>query len=158
VAYVTAREGDLAVADLKALIARHLPHYMMPDTFVVLPALPLTPNGKVNRQLLPAPGYDGGNGRSDPPCTPIEAAIAKLCAEVLDVPQVGRNDNFFDLGGHSLLAMQFLSRINRTLGIELTLRQLFETPDVCGLALAAQQCMAPDIASEAAVHKGSASP
>ena len=114
---------------------------MLPDTFVVLHALPLTPNGKVNRQALPAPEYEGGRIAFDPPRTPIETALADVWAEVLRVPRVGRNDNFFDLGGHSLLAAQLVGKINRALSIELTLRQLFETPNVRELALTALQCM-----------------
>jgi len=66
------------------------------------------------------------------------------------VPRVGRNDNFFDLGGHSLLAAQLIGKINRALSIELTLRQLFETPNVRELALAALQCMVADAADDEA--------
>jgi acyl carrier protein len=141
VAYVTMRDGELSLADLKTLIERHLPYYMLPDAFVVLQALPLTPNGKVNRQALPEPEYEGGLVAFEPPCTPIETALADVLAEVLSVPPVGRNDNFFDLGGHSLLAARLIGKINRALSIELTLRQLFETPNVRELALAALQCM-----------------
>ena len=144
VAYVTSRDGELPVADLKTLIERHLPHYMLPEAFVVLPALPLTPNGKVDRQALPEPECDGGPAAFEPPCTPIETALAQVWAEVLGVPRVGRNDNFFDLGGHSLLAAQLIGKINRALAIELTLRQLFETPNVRELALSALQCMVAD--------------
>ena len=150
VAYVTARDGELRIADLKALIERHLPHYMLPETFVALAALPLTPNGKVDRQALPEPEYDGGLVAFEPPCTPIETALADVWAEVLGVPRVGRSDNFFDLGGHSLLAAQLIGKINRALSIELTLRQLFETPNVRGLALAALQCMVADVADDEA--------
>jgi len=50
---------------------------------------------------------------------------------------VGIHDNFFDLGGHSLLAAQTINRVNRALEIDLALRQLFDTPTVKGLALAA---------------------
>jgi len=146
VAYVTARDGELRIADLKTLIERHLPHYMLPETFVALAALPLTPNGKVDRQALPEPEYDGGSVAFEPPCTPIETALADVWAEVLGVPRVGRSDNFFDLGGHSLLAAQLIGKINRALSIELTLRQLFETPNVRELALAALQCMVADAA------------
>ncbi len=136
VAYVVAREAGLAPADLRAFLKRQLPDYMVPAAFVPLPALPLTPNGKVDRKALPVPEYETSAPEHDPPRTPMESAIAKVWAEVLNLQRVGINDNFFELGGHSLLAMQIVSRIKQRTSIDLSLRQLFETPTVSGLALA----------------------
>ncbi len=115
---------------------------MLPDAFVVLPALPLSPNGKVDRRSLPAPEHDRDEHAFEPPRTPIEIAMAAVWASVLAVPQVGRHDNFFGIGGHSLLAAELVGKLNRALGIDLTLRQLFETPTVRGLALTALQRLA----------------
>jgi len=141
VAYVTARDRDPLPADLKALVARHLPHYMVPDAFVPLPALPTTPNGKLDRRALPVPEYEAAGAAFDPPQTPLEIAMADIWASVLGVERIGRSDNFFDLGGHSLLAAQLVGKINRSLGTDLSLRQVFEAPNVRDLALAALQGM-----------------
>ena len=52
-AYVVPRPGlDGSIAALRAELARTLPDYMVPSTFVTLEALPLTPTGKVDRQAL----------------------------------------------------------------------------------------------------------
>jgi thioesterase domain-containing protein len=106
---------------------------MVPTTVMTLPALPLTPHGKLDRDALPTPELSRTESERAPR-TPREQLLAELFAEVLSLPTINIDDDFFTLGGHSLLATRLLARIRTTLGLELGLRTLFEAPTVARLA------------------------
>ncbi|MCP4663922.1 MAG: AMP-binding protein, partial [bacterium] len=137
VAYFLVEPGGAPpnAGELRELVARRLPEYMVPSAFVILDELPLTPNGKVDRRALPDPDWSRPELRGGfvAPRTPEEAQMADIWSQVLRVERVGRGDSFFDLGGHSLLATQLVSRVRRSFGVELPLRALFESPTVAGL-------------------------
>jgi hypothetical protein len=137
VGYLVTRSGaDSPPAGLRDKLREVLPDYMVPATFVVLPALPLTGNGKIDHRALPEPDW-GAAPRQVPvaPRTPTEARLAEIVAELLALRgPVGVSDNFFALGGHSLTATRLMARIRAVYGVDLPLRTLFSDPTVAGLA------------------------
>ena len=148
VAYVVGEQAVLAGAasqsafrqQIRTALQSHLPDYMVPGHLLLLPNLPLTPSGKLDRKALPAPDASQLQGDYRAPQTETEQCLARIWAEVLQVPRVGLDDHFFELGGHSLLAAQVIARIKTQLGVVLPLRSLFEKPLLTDLAaLLAQQ-------------------
>jgi len=130
--FVPAAKTEPDIERLRSRCAEHLPEYMVPSAFVSLDTLPLTPNRKLDKRALPAPVYAADTqGRA--PRSAREEILCELFAEVLGVPRVTIDDNFFSLGGHSLLAVRLISQIRATFGVELALRSLFESATVATL-------------------------
>ncbi|UQA92485.1 non-ribosomal peptide synthetase [Streptomyces halobius] len=136
-AYVVGTDNtEPGTAALRTHLQQHVPDYMVPAAFMTLDALPLTPNGKLNRKALPAPDLSADStGRA--PRTPQEQTLCAVFAEILGLPQVTIDDNFFDLGGDSILSIQFVSRA-RQAGFVLTPRDVFQMKNVEGLATIAE--------------------
>jgi len=136
VAYVVPND-QVGATELRAFLAEHLATALVPSTVVFLDRLPLTPNGKLDRGALRGLEQEVGTVEQPyvAPRTPIESLLATVWADVLGVPRVGVDDDFFRLGGHSLKATQIIARMRAVFRIELPLRSLFETPTVAGLSL-----------------------
>ncbi|MFB6534600.1 amino acid adenylation domain-containing protein [Streptomyces noursei] len=139
VAYVVPERGSVGPAPkqpdagaLRRFAAATLPRHMVPSAFVLLDALPLTSRGKLDRRALPAPGGGAAEHRRGPR-TVREEFLCGLYAQVLDVPEVGIDDDFFALGGHSMLATRLIGHIRSVLGAELDIRTLFDAPTVAEL-------------------------
>ncbi|WP_446189244.1 amino acid adenylation domain-containing protein, partial [Herbaspirillum huttiense] len=133
IAYLVPMGGQtLDLADLRQQLATRLPDYMMPTALVPLHVMPLTPNGKLDRQALPRPDstatsvYEAARG-------PLEETLAGLWAELLGLPQVGRNDDFFALGGDSILVLKLVARARKR-DVKLAPKMLFEGKTPAGVA------------------------
>ncbi|UEM24882.1 amino acid adenylation domain-containing protein (plasmid) [Skermanella mucosa] len=135
VAYVAAEDGRGDVAAWRAALAETLPDYMVPAAFVVLERFPLTHHGKIDRAALPAPESSRSEA-GEAPATPAERALAAIWSDVLGVPAVNRDDNFFALGGDSILSLQVVARARKQ-GIGFGLRDLYRHQTLRGLAASA---------------------
>lgn len=120
--------------DLRARLGEHLPATMLPADFVPMDRLPLLANGKLDAGRLPRPEAPQSRGR--PPETPSEMLVAQLFRELLRLPTIDAEADFFAFGGHSLLAARLFARIERKTGRRLPLTLLLEQANVAHIAAA----------------------
>jgi len=134
VAYLVpaAGAGGLEVADVRRRVVAALPDYLVPAAFVVLDELPRTANGKLDRRALPAPEVTA-SATSRAPRTDRERVLCELYTEVLGVPGVGIDDDFFALGGHSLLVTRLISKMRKAFGVEVSIQTVFAARTVAAL-------------------------
>ncbi|MFB6894519.1 amino acid adenylation domain-containing protein, partial [Kitasatospora sp. NPDC056327] len=131
IAYIVTTD-DVSPGALRTHLTARLPDHMIPAATITLDTLPLTVNGKLDRNALPAPDYTPTTTYRAPG-TDREAALCEAFEEVLGLDRVGVDDDFFALGGHSLLAVTLIERA-RERGVQVSIRALFATPTVAGLA------------------------
>ncbi|SEO75553.1 non-ribosomal peptide synthase domain TIGR01720/amino acid adenylation domain-containing protein [Amycolatopsis saalfeldensis] len=145
VAYVVP-SSEVDAGELRRHAAGTLPDYLVPAAFVVLEALPVLANGKLDRAALPAPDFtELAGGRA--PSTDRERALCTMFGDVLGVPGLGVDDDFFALGGDSIVAMQLVSRA-RTAGLRISPREVFRHRTVAGLAEVAAEVVAPAVSDD----------
>ncbi|OKI02695.1 phenylalanine racemase [Streptomyces sp. CB02923] len=149
-AYVVPRHGGSGTASagrdeaaglgarLREELAAELPPHMVPWAVMVRDDLPLNRNGKVDRRALPplVRSPRALPAGPVPPRTSLEARLAAIWSEVLDVEPVGVEDDFFALGGHSLLAARLLGVLERQLSVSVPARELYEGRTIAHLARA----------------------
>ena len=135
-AYVVTRGGPSPAAELRELLARQLPDYMVPARITVLERIPRTPNGKLDRRALAGtrPAAPAGGPEPVAPVGETELRLARLWCETLGLEQVGVDRNFFDLGGHSLLVVRLLRRMGEVTSRRVGLTDLFRFPTIRSLA------------------------
>jgi amino acid adenylation domain-containing protein len=143
--------------ELREFLHDHLPDYMVPSAFVLLPALPLTPNGKIDRRNLPDPDQADvvGSTTYAAPTTATEQALAQIWSALLGTEQAGIHDNFFALGGDSILSIQVVARA-RQAGILITPKLLFQHQTIAALAAVAEAAASEAPATNSALAQLSA--
>jgi thioesterase domain-containing protein/acyl carrier protein len=124
-----AAQEEHAKAHLRAM----LPGFMLPQEWVAMDTMLLSANGKTDRKAVRAWYESEGAsrpGQDEAPATAEESWLVALWKRLLKADRVGVNDNFFALGGKSLLALQVVNAINKELGCQLSMVDLFRYPTI----------------------------
>ncbi|WP_343745931.1 non-ribosomal peptide synthase/polyketide synthase [Chitinophaga sp.] len=126
-------QGDFDKEGILSYLKEKLPEYMVPALLIPMEQLPVTASGKIDRRALPDPD-DLHKGTFVAPRDTMEEDLATIWQELLEVPQVGIYDDFFELGGDSLLAVRVVAHLKRKLAIQLSVSKLFECKNIAQLA------------------------
>lgn len=118
------------IPELKSMLLKNLPDYMIPRYFVPIDKIPLTPNGKVDRKSLPQPETGIFVKEYTAPTDEVEENLVRIWSEVLGIEKekIGTEHNFFELGGHSLNLVMLISNIYKEFAVEVSINQIFQRP------------------------------
>jgi acyl carrier protein len=122
-------------SELRRFLRAGLATFKVPTRIIDVARLPRGSSGKIDRSELAAL-VNQTIQQSEPPIGREETEIARIFADVLKTPTVGRRDNFFDLGGDSLSATHVLTAVDAALGVSIGMDVLFDCPTVSEFAAA----------------------
>ena len=127
---------SLNISAIKAHLKATLPPYMVPSNFLDVEAFPLLPNGKIDRSKLEElkPVIENDSNLSNQPKSDIEKRLVQLWQDILELPNIGVNDNFFEIGGDSILSIQITAKARKQ-GIKINSNQIFEHQSIAELAM-----------------------
>ncbi|MEX0806422.1 MAG: AMP-binding protein [Candidatus Binatia bacterium] len=134
-AVVTVRDPiQTTEASIRDYLTGRLAAFKVPARLLIVDDIPKSPTGKMRRSTMAETFAERLQGGFVAPRNNLEVLVASIYAEVLEVPQVGANDNFFALGGDSLRAMQVISRVRSMFAVNLPIATLFAKTTVAELA------------------------
>ncbi len=135
-AVVLSGAGGATERELQDVVRTRLAEHKVPRRIVLVEQLPRNASGKVVKAELRKRFGSPGETPFVAPEAGLEGVVAAVWAEVLDLPQVGADDDFFALGGHSLAAAQIAARLSDALDRTIAVGAVFEAPTVAELARA----------------------
>ncbi|WP_295808372.1 non-ribosomal peptide synthetase/type I polyketide synthase [uncultured Nitratireductor sp.] len=127
----------------EALIAHakaHLPAHMVPAFWIEAETLPQTANGKLDRKSLEKEGIPRQEAAviRTGPRTPMEERLCAIWRDVLNIAEIGVEENLYALGADSLSIFRIAARMIDA-GLPLEARHLLQHPTIGELALIAEE-------------------
>lgn len=136
---------------LRSWLAGRVPEYLVPDQITVVDRFPMTANGKLDQTALRGEATGPGAGAlSEEPRTETERELARIWAELLDVPRIGLDDDVFSLGANSMIVLSAVNRMRRELGWVVPSHLLYSVRTVRGLATHTRE---PNAAEESGLRR-----
>ena len=146
-------DNNLEDEQLRLLLKRILPDYMIPQYLISLDEMPLNNNGKIDRKALPEPVIKNDN--FVPARNETEHLLVTLWAQILgiDEDRIGIDDNYFHLGGDSIKAIQLISHVKKY-SFAIKAKDLFANPTIRELAAVINENIKDEIIIDQGLQTG----
>lgn len=128
--------SSMDISQLRDYLSRQLPSYMVPLYFIPMDSIPVTPNGKIHRKALPEPKSFNNMEVYTAPRNQVEVKLVEIWSQILEIEKekISIDTDFFILGGNSFQATIMISKIHKASDVKISLANLFEIPNIRGLA------------------------
>ncbi|MBL6446394.1 amino acid adenylation domain-containing protein [Fulvivirga sp. 29W222] len=137
-------------AELKDFLRKKLPAYMIPAHLMVLSELPMTVSGKIDRKSLENRELKKLRPNTiNKPVNKTEETLLEIWKDVLKIPEVSTDTNFFELGGNSIKATQIMSVLYKRFEKKIALKDIYNNPTIAELA----RCLKTDGKTESLMIK-----
>ena len=133
-AYVEGIPQERVEEELRVMLEKSLPKYMVPASFTAIESMPLNLSGKIDKKALPPPRRKHSSTSGPISGDSLENELLKIWSNLFGGIQIGLDDDFFDLGGSSLMILRLISRVYHGLDKQITPATLLHAPTVRRLA------------------------
>jgi len=128
-------KNSLLDFDLRDFVSRKLPDYMRPSHYFEIQEFPINENGKLDLRELQQKGERVNTDTKvlTQSLSESQKLITATWQEMLQIPAIELNEDFFTLGGHSLKAMLIAAELSKKFSVQLSINEIFEYPTIAKL-------------------------
>jgi len=140
-AVVLRTQAKINPQKLRKFASERLARFKIPGLIRIVPEIPADPDGKVVRGDLArilsitAPRSRIERNERMAPRSETEWQLARFWADLLEIDEIGVEEDVFALGADSLTVTQLMSRLRARFGVELSFNDIFDAPTVAALAV-----------------------
>jgi acyl-CoA synthetase (AMP-forming)/AMP-acid ligase II/NRPS condensation-like uncharacterized protein/acyl carrier protein len=140
-AVVVRPDATVSAQEFRNFARERLVGFKIPGLIQIVPEIPKTAAGKIRRGGLAAAlgitqrsARAASDGKLVPPRSELERQLADTWTQLLELNQIGVDEDVFALGADSITVMQVLSRLRAHFGVDFSLKDIFDAPTVAALA------------------------
>jgi acyl-CoA synthetase (AMP-forming)/AMP-acid ligase II/aryl carrier-like protein len=141
-AIVLRQDANVSADTLRSFVRERMASFKVPGLIRFVPEIPKGPAGKIKRdQLVAALAITPPRARAErenklvAPRSELERQLAKTWTELLEVDQIGVDEDIFALGADSITVTQMLSRLRARFGVNFSFKDIFDAPTIASLAV-----------------------
>ena len=124
--------ADEVIEQLQVNCSQAFPSHMQPAYYCVVDKMPVNLSDKIDEralvkhfETLDISNLGGGERVIKAAENELEEKLVSIWKDLLNLTEVGTDQDFFSVGGHSLKAIQLVSAIYKLLSYKLTIREVF---------------------------------